>query len=134
MTHRPPTAQEFVPVGHLSLDGNLEINTKLELPANEVIWALQADGLGRFAMRRLKALAAGDSSQARVLALNTPLKKFHLAPEFIEITYTHVAEGLQRCYVLLRGGIYVIFHHDDEGYLTSRQVHKLLLALMTKDA
>ncbi|WDK17524.1 hypothetical protein CGRA01v4_08807 [Colletotrichum graminicola] len=47
MTHRLPTAQ---PVGHLSLEEKLNINTELELPANEVIWALQAGGLGRFAI------------------------------------------------------------------------------------
>ncbi|KAK1969869.1 hypothetical protein LY78DRAFT_314734 [Colletotrichum sublineola] len=149
MTHRPPAAQEFMPVGHISLERKPETDAELGLPANGVFWitslyvswALQEGGLGRVVMRQLEALAAGDSFQARVLALDTPTKEFQLSPEFIKTSYTDrgwgvpkVLRSTQEWYE--RQG-YAVFHRNDEGYPwthpMSGQVLNIPLVWMKKD-
>ncbi|GJC77902.1 hypothetical protein ColLi_00740 [Colletotrichum liriopes] len=148
-TRRLPTLQDFVPVGHISLETKPEVDSVLKLPENGVFWvtslyiswAIQEGGVGRSAMRHLENLAVGNSFQARILALDTPSKEFQLSPEFIKTSYTDrgwkvpkVLRSTQEWYE--RQG-YVVFHRDDEGYPwthpTSGQVHKLPLVFMKKD-
>ncbi|KAJ4151154.1 hypothetical protein LMH87_011869 [Akanthomyces muscarius] len=77
-TDRTPTADEFLPIGHIALDEYPMRNVLFGLPA-ATLWiksfyiskAIQSGGLGRKAMEQAEAMAAAAPFHSAALALDT---------------------------------------------------------------
>lgn len=94
-TPRTPTNEDFIPVGHVSLEWKPETNNQLDLPTHGVIWAttlyisfpLRGCGLGRSAMRQVEATAVRAPVSARVIVLDTQTGASQMSKEVVKLMY-----------------------------------------------
>lgn len=76
----PSHATPFIPVGHISLDGEVESNT-YQISTFYVSNALQSNGIGRAAMDTVENIAINEPLCAKTLVLKTRSKEKELTSE-----------------------------------------------------
>ncbi|KXG48764.1 Acyl-CoA N-acyltransferase [Penicillium griseofulvum] len=94
---REPTKENFVPIGHISLDSkNPDAeHIDFDLPAENIFWiksfyvrkTIQGQGIGRATMDEVEAMAAREPLLAKILLLDTVQKDDQKREEFANVTY-----------------------------------------------
>ncbi|KAB8220226.1 hypothetical protein BDV33DRAFT_172716 [Aspergillus novoparasiticus] len=94
---RQPTQEDFIPIGHISLDSKNKKAEKLDLdiPSENVFWIksffilhnLQGKGIGRATMNEIERIATREPLCAKTLMLDTVERGDQLREEFAKATY-----------------------------------------------
>ncbi|KAJ5188725.1 hypothetical protein N7491_005045 [Penicillium cf. griseofulvum] len=110
---REPTKENFIPIGHISLDSKNPDAEHIEfdLPAENIFWiktfyvkkSIQGQGIGRATMDEVEDMAAREPLLARILMLDTVQKDDQKREEFANVTYGGIPKTTNEEWYARRG-------------------------------
>ncbi|KAE8311942.1 hypothetical protein BDV41DRAFT_540472 [Aspergillus transmontanensis] len=110
---RQPTQEDFIPIGHISLDSKNKKAEKLDLdiPSENVFWIksffvvqdLQGKGIGGATMKEIERIAIQEPLCAKTFMLDTVERGDQLREEFAKATYGGVPKITNQDWYSRRG-------------------------------
>ncbi|KOS44902.1 hypothetical protein ACN38_g4140 [Penicillium nordicum] len=110
---RQPTKENFIPIGHISLDSkNPDVEQiELNLPVENVFWiktffirrSIQGKGIGRAAMDEVESMAVREPLLAKILMLDTVQKDDQKREDFAKVTYGGIPKTTNEEWYARRG-------------------------------